>query len=684
MAATKAISSFQNNTNLENPPQQQSRTLANIQQMLESFLQQADALANNPNVTTDLLGKLEQINLPALNQESQGSYPENQLLLLQSTTRIFALIHSVLTNQNFKNLKGSVSDPSYKAVKSSLKNILSGLLQNSEKPQSAQRVERFPLTLENAERCMRDKEATYEIVKISHVLTTDQGLKLCDIPSDAFRVIVSCLTTEELLSLGRLFKCKAYAHLIPVIREIYYKKNPPKIFPCNYGTFIASGAPTMRLFFTGQDPSGQMSSTGKPCSVFLRELERLRHQSIVSVGDTTDVEEVFPQDRVSGLLLTLCDNGKVYYNGKAYSSNFQRDYCGLTPVDISDPVIEISSNQSLGHFLRTKKAIYNFDERGLDPIDSIPKPENIVEMTAESHLLAFMYNDGTVKVFDHLYYRELPVFLELEQVTLQSVEKIFRARGCIFLSMNSRFYKIVQVGEKAQLTEFISIAGKKVIKIARNGSFVFTEKDGVWARGVNSGGCLGIGNNNGQADYVQVRTLDNISEVFDISHKLDYATLFLAGGKLYFAGEGSWRYLVGQNPQEEYTIPTPISNTQHLTIKSAWSSGKNIWVSAETGVYQLSTVDKPLDGARRYDAPPILYFRDLESIPFNIAMLSAWTKIYAQQIFKSADWLSADDVIREAISSSSNLEELCAKIEKLRADMPTCTGLNQFFQYLKN
>jgi hypothetical protein len=95
-------------------------------------------------------------------------------------------------------------------------------------------------------------------------------------------------------------------------------------------------------------------------------------------------------------------------------------------------------------------------------------------------------------------------------------------------------------------------------------------------------------------------------------------------------------------------------------------------------------VDTPLQSSRRYDAPPTHYFRDLESIPFNIAMLTAWNKMYAQQIFKSADILDADDVIRKAISSSSNLDELCAKVEKLRDDMPTCTELNKFLQYLRN
>jgi hypothetical protein len=69
MATTPPISLVPNNANLENPPKQQSRVLDNIQQMLECFLQQADA-ANLSTCTTDLIGKLEQIHLTALNQES--------------------------------------------------------------------------------------------------------------------------------------------------------------------------------------------------------------------------------------------------------------------------------------------------------------------------------------------------------------------------------------------------------------------------------------------------------------------------------------------------------------------------------------------------------------------------------------------------------------------------------------
>ena len=239
MTTTKAIGSVQNNNSLQNPPKQQNRVLDNIQQMLESFLQQADALANSPTCTTDLLGKLEQISLPPLNQESQGSYPENRLQLLESTVKIYALIHRVLANQNFKSLKGGVSDPSYTAIKSSLKAILSGLSQISEKPPS------------------------------------DQGhTSLHHLNSDAFREIASYLTSEELISLGRLFRRRAsYAHLLPAVRDVYYKKNPPKIFPCNYGTLIASGAPTMRVFFTGPDPAGHMHRLCKPAYVFLERLK---------------------------------------------------------------------------------------------------------------------------------------------------------------------------------------------------------------------------------------------------------------------------------------------------------------------------------------------------------------------------------------------------------------------------
>jgi hypothetical protein len=430
----------------------------------------------------------------------------------------------------------------------------------------------------------------------------------------------------------------------------------------------------MRLYFSGQDPSGQINSRGEPSSVYLDELETLRHQSIVSVCDTTNVVQVFPQDRVTGFLVMLCDNGK------GYSTIFKRG--GLNPLTISEPIIEISSNLNFGHFLRTKKAIFTIlENRGL-LLHPIPHPENIVQMTADSRFLALLYSDSGVKIFDNRHFKELPVFLEEEQVTLQSVEKIFGANPGIFLSMNSQFYQIAQLGERARLTAFPPLAGKKVIKIAGNGKFVFTERDGVWARGINSGGCLGIGNTNDQADYVQVLTLDHISEVFDISEGFDYATLFLAGGKLYFAGKGPWTCFVGQNPNKEYPFPTPLWNTQHLTIKSAWSCGKNILVLAETGIYQLSTVDKPLDGVRRYGAAPTHYFRDLESIPFNITMLTAWNKIYAQQIFKSEDWLSADEVIREAISSSSNWDELYAKAQKRTGDIPAWPGLNQFINYL--
>ena len=412
------------------------------------------------------------------------------------------------------------------------------------------------------------------------------------------------------------------------------------------------------------------------CLCFFREIEALRYRSIVSVSDTTHVIQAFPEIRGSGTQLILCENGK------AHSSNFRRDNCGFTPFGIPDPVIEIASQRSVGHFLRTKQSIYILQETGLCTLTSIPKPDKIVKMIAVRSLLAFRYSDGTVKIFNKNYL-ELPVFLEAEQVTLQSVE-IFHTGGYVFISMNSRFFKIELIRERAQLTDFTALAGKKVMKVAANGRFVFTEKEGVWATGGNQSGCLGIGNTIFQENYVQVLTLDHISEIFDISNIFESATLFLAGGKLYFAGAGGWRYLVSNNPQEEYTVPTPISNTQHLTIKSVWSSGKNIWVLAETGIYQLNTVDNPLAGSLRYDAPPTHYFRDLESIPFNIAMLTVWNKMYAEWVFKSADVLDANAVIREAISSSSNLDELYAKVEKLRDDMPTCTELNKFFQYLRN
>lgn len=532
---------------------------------------------------------------------------------------------------------------------------------------------------------------SYFIVRVPTELLN--ALHLHDLPTETVFNIASNLSLKDLKSLGRVFRSsKNYTQFMGTLYKTYCHLLKPKILPlCNQGTFIYSGAATGNVFFKGFDRVGIKASKEDPI-IESYEIPSLAQRNIKSVFRC---QADFDGSRYYILVHTEEGDVFVFYSNRRRGSVLHPTFEKIN----KNPVIEVVCKDR--HFyLRTADSIFRYEE-GVNDTWNVKflydsKLDNMEQVVIGSNILAVKYKDGSAKILSGSSYKEIANF--------KSVEKFWHCGDYIIILSDDRFFRISDYAENINLMEFPSLQGKKVVAVSPSGRFVCTEKDGWWGSGHNTGGCLGLGNNASLNGYIQITTLNNISRALEIDNQ---SSLFLADGKLYYAGGGNSRKLVDDNPQWEYHLPTECIRTMGYSIENIWCNGTNIWFEGEDGVYQLTTDSAFTSWRRPFDLVPMLHFTDFSSIPTTCQMLEVWNQIYDQHKnrYKGENarkqdesglehWRRIEELIgqfdferkeqfstvRHMIITCKRLEELKQKIETIAEPFPEVID---FLEFLK-